>query len=160
MQHQTQNNLTVRPKEANVRRTPDEATIHQLTEEWFEGWSPREAQFTGEQLRPLYAQGDGEILVFDNINGSVVVIRSFRDYLNTWVPMMQGFSYWAIEPEGNIAVTVSGDLAVSTFTGLGTASLHNGEQFQMRQYGTLIWRCRAGTWQIVHEHLTVGDPPK
>lgn len=73
---------------------------------------------------------------------------------------MQGFSYWAIEPEGDIAVTVSGDLAVSTFTWLGTGRLHDGEQVKMRQHGTLIWRCRAGIWQIVHEHLTVGEPPK
>jgi ketosteroid isomerase-like protein len=138
----------------------DEATIDQLTNQWFEGWSTRDTPFTGEQLRSLYAQGDREILVFDNFNGGVVVIRSFSDYLNTWIPVMQDFSYWAIAPESEVEVKASGDLATSTFTWSGEGKLRDGTPVKMRQHGTLVWQRRAGQWQIVHEHLTVGDVPR
>lgn len=72
---------------------------------------------------------------------------------------MADFAYWAIAPEGEIDVTAGRDLAVSTFTWVGTGRLESGEPVNMRQHGTLVWKRDGENWQIVHEHLTIGDPP-
>jgi len=101
----------------------DEATIRNLAEQWFAAWSPGAAEFTGEALRSLYAQGEGEILVFDDFGGSVVEITSFQDHLDTWVPVMADFATWTITPEDKIEVTVGERLAISSFTWIGTDRL-------------------------------------
>lgn len=147
-------------EDSETVQVSDEEVVRELTRKWFAGWSVGEAKFTGESLRPLYAQGDGELLVFDNFEGGVAVIKSFQDYLDTWVPVMTDFSEWAIAPEDGIKVTTSGDLATSTFTWIGKGKMQDGEPVTMRQHGTLVWQRRDGTWQIIHEHLTVGDAPR
>lgn len=150
----------VREAEATTAVQPnDEATIRNLTERWFAAWSPGAAEFTGEALRSLYAQGEGEILVFDDFGGSVVEITSFQDYLDTWVPVMADFATWTITPEDEIEVTVGERLAISSFTWIGTGRLNSGESVHMRQHGTLVWQRRGENWKIIHEHLTVGEPP-
>jgi ketosteroid isomerase-like protein len=141
-----------------ISQQTDEQTIRQLTQQWFEAWSFKDQSFTADELRPLY--GTGEILVFDNFDGGVVVLNSFQEYQDTWVPVMRDFSSWEIQPEGDINVRVSGDLAVTTFTWVGNGQLQDGKPIQMRQHGTLVWQRNANTWQIVHEHLTVGNPPQ
>ena len=137
-----------------------EQEIKQLTLAWMKGWSAQSKPFTAEELRPLYAQGDGEILVVDDFEGGAVVIRSFKEYQRKWVPVMRQFSYWAIQPKGEIQVLLSGDLAVSTFVWVAQARLKDGTVLQPApsQHGTLVWRKRNNRWQVVHEHLTRAQP--
>ena len=137
-----------------------EQEIKRLTIAWIQGWSPKTQLFTAEELRPLYAQEPGEILVIDDFEGGAVVLHSFDEYQREWVTVMQQFSYWAIQPKGEIQVQVSGDLAVSMFTWIAEARLKNGAELQPApsQHGTLVWRKRNDHWQIVHEHLTRARP--
>lgn len=134
-----------------------EATIRQLTEQWIKGWSPGAEKFDTEKLRPLFAQGDGELLVFDDIGDRVAVLHSWDEYRQTWEPFMQEFAYWAIQPEGEIQVLVDGEIAVTTFIWVGKGRYKDGREITPRQHATHVWRKRAGRWVIVHEHLTVGS---
>jgi ketosteroid isomerase-like protein len=124
------------------------------------GWSPQGKPFTADELRPLYAQGDGEILVVDDFEGGAVVLQNFAEYQRKWVPVMRQFSYWAIQPKGEIQVLWSGDLAVSTFTWVAQARLKDGTVLQPApsQHATLVWQKRDGRWSIVNEHLTRARP--
>ena len=154
--------LSVTVKEALNQKQAKTAQqeIKQLTLAWMKGWSPQSKPFTAEELRPLYARGDGEILVVDDFEGRAVVIRSFEEYQRKWVPVMRRFSYWAIQPKGEIQVLLSGDLAVSTFTWVAQARLKGGNVLQPApsQHGTLVWQKREERWQIEHEHLTRARP--
>lgn len=143
-----------------MQNTNDELQIRELTKKWFEIWSPKSEPFTGDGFEQVFATGENEILVFDNVQGGVVILRSLKDYINTWVPFMQAFSYWEIKPEGNIEVTISGDLAVSTFTWICNSCSKDGKELRIRQHGTHVWRRISNYWRLVHEHLTVGNPPK
>ena len=134
----------------------DEIQIRQLTKKWADVWSPKDKPFTGEGFEKIFATGENEILVFDNFGDSVVVLRSLQEYLNTWVPVMQNFSYWEIELEDNLEISVDGDLAVTTFSWVGGGKSKDGEDVKVRQYGTHTWKRLNHEWRLVHEHLTVG----
>jgi len=149
----------VREAEATAAVQPnDEATIRNLTEQWFADWSPGAAEFTGEALRSLYAQGEAEILVFDDFGGSVVEITSFQAYLDTWVPVMADFATWTITPEDEIEVTVGERLAISSFTWIGTGRLNSGESVHMRQHGTLVWQRRGEPPPLGHLNRAQTSP--
>lgn len=146
---------------AQTRTAKDEAQIRELTKKWFAVWSVKDKSFTGQGFEQVFATGENEILVFDNFKGGVVTLRSLRDYIATWVPVMQStFSYWEINPEGVIDVTVDRDLAVSTFTWVSNGRFKDGKPARIRQHATHVWRRMNGQWRLVHEHLTVGNPPK
>ena len=134
----------------------DEIQIRQLTKKWADVWSPKDKTFTGEGFEKIFATGENEILVFDNFGDSVVVLRSLQEYLNTWVPVMQNFSYWEIEIEDNLEISVDGDLAVTTFSWVGGGKSKDGEDVKVRQYATHTWKRLNHEWRLVHEHLTVG----
>lgn len=108
----------------------------------------------------VFATQPNQILVFDNVKGSVVVLRSLKEYIDTWVPFMQAFSYWEINPEGDIEITVDGNLAVSTFTWVSNGRFKDGNVARIRQHCTHVWRRISNQWRLVHEHLTVGNPPE
>ncbi|MEO1374730.1 MAG: nuclear transport factor 2 family protein [Cyanobacteria bacterium J06635_10] len=134
----------------------DKALIKQLTQKWVDTWSPKDKQFTGVGLEEIFATGENEILVFDNFDSGIVVLRSLQEYLNTWVPVMQNFSYWEIKLEDNLEISVDGDLAVTTFSWVGGGKSKDGQEVKARQYGTHTWKRLNGEWRLVHEHLTVG----
>jgi ketosteroid isomerase-like protein len=135
----------------------DRQQIQHLTQQWMNLWSPEDNPFTGAEAEQLFATGDHEILVFDNFDGSVVVLRSVQEYLATWVPVMQNFSFWQIAIEDNLEISINGDLAVTTFSFAGGGRSKDGQDYKLRQYGTHVWKRSKGEWRIVHEHLTVGD---
>ncbi|MEM6401974.1 MAG: nuclear transport factor 2 family protein [Cyanobacteria bacterium P01_D01_bin.116] len=134
----------------------DETQIRQLTKKWVDVWSPKNKPFTGEGFENIFATGENEILVFDNFGDSVVVLHSLQEYINTWVPVMENFSYWEIELEDNLEISVDGDLAVTTFSWVGGGKSKDGEDVKVRQYGTHTWKRLNREWRLVHEHLTVG----
>lgn len=134
----------------------DEAEIRQLTEQWRSLWSPQDKPFTGEGFENIFATGENEILVFDNIEGGIVVLHSLREYLDTWIPMMQNFSYWEIQLEDNLDISIGEDLAVTTFSWFGGGKTQDGQEVKVRQYGTHMWKRLKGQWRLVHEHLTAG----
>jgi ketosteroid isomerase-like protein len=135
----------------------DRQQIQQLTQQWVNLWNPKEKPFTGEGFEQIFATGENEILVFDNFDGSVVVLHSLQEYLNTWVPVMQQFSFWEIAIEDNLEISISGDLAVTTFSFAGGGRSQDGQAYKLRQYTTHICQKINGQWRIVHEHLTVGN---
>ncbi|MBW4457187.1 MAG: nuclear transport factor 2 family protein [Nostoc indistinguendum CM1-VF10] len=132
--------------------------IQQLTQQWVKLWSPKDKAF-GEGFEQIFATGDNEILVFDNFDGSVVVLHSLQEYLNTWIPVMQQFTFWEIAIEENLEISISGDLAVTTFSFVGGGRSKDGQDYKLRQHGTHVWKRINGQWRLVHEHLTVGDTP-
>lgn len=134
----------------------DEAEILQLTQEWRSLWSPQDKPFTGEGFENIFATGENEILVLDNIEGGVLVLHSLQEYLDTWIPMMQNFSYWEIRFEDNLDISISEDLAVTTFSWVGGGKTQDGQEVKVRQYGTHMWKRLKGQWRLVHEHLTAG----
>ena len=132
-----------------------EGAIEKLTKRWINGWSPGAKTFDASSLQSLYAQGDGAILVYDDIGEEVAVIRSWSEYAGRWQPFMQQFAYWSIQPEGEIEITAaSKDMAVSNFVWVGEARYQNGSEITPKQYATLVWQKQNGNWVIVHEHLT------
>ncbi|MBE9039725.1 nuclear transport factor 2 family protein [Oscillatoriales cyanobacterium LEGE 11467] len=135
----------------------DRQQIEQLTQKWVDLWSPKDRPFTGEGFEEIFATGENEILVFDNVEGSVVVLHSLEEYLDTWVPMMQQFAFWEIAIEDNLEISVNGDLAVTTFSFVGGGQDGDGVEYTLRQYGTHTWKRIDGQWRLVHEHLTAGD---
>ena len=82
-----------------IQQTTDETKIHQLTEQWRKIWSPQDKPFTGKGFENIFAPGENEILVFDNFDDGVVVLHSLQEYLDTWIPVMENFSYWEIKLE-------------------------------------------------------------
>ncbi|MGL5941178.1 MAG: YybH family protein [Waterburya sp.] len=136
--------------------TKDETVIRQLTEQWKTIWSPKEQPFTGNGFENIFVTGNNEILVFDNFDNSVVVLHSLQEYLDTWIPVMQNFSYWEIQLEDNLNISIEGDLAVTTFSWVGGGKTKDGQEVKVRQYGTHTWKRLNSQWRLVHEHLTVG----
>jgi ketosteroid isomerase-like protein len=135
----------------------DRQQIQQLTQQWVKAWSPKDKPFTGEDFEQIFATGENEILVFDNFDGSVVVLHSLQEYLNTWVPVMQQFSFWEIAIEDNLEMIIDGDLGVTTFSFAGGGRSKEGQYYKLRQYCTHVWKRIEGQWRIVREHLTVGN---
>lgn len=134
----------------------DHHQIHQLTQRWVELWSPKEQMFNGQGFEQLFATEENGIIVFDNINGSLVVLHSVQEYLNTWQPVMAQLTFWTIAIEDNLQIDVSNDLAFTTFSFLGVGRDRDGKDYQVRQYGTHVWKRINGQWRLVHEHLTIG----
>lgn len=134
----------------------DDRQIQQLTQTWVNLWSSKETPFTGAGFEQIFATGENEILVFDNFDNSVVVLHSLQEYLDTWVPVMQQFDYWEIAIEDNLEISISGDLAVTTFSFAGGGRSKDGQDYKLRQHGTHVWKRMGDRWRIVHEHLTVG----
>ena len=89
-----------------TKQIADEAKIYELTEQWRTIWSPQNKSFTGKGFENIFAAGENEILVFDNFNNSVVVLHSLQEYLDTWIPVMQNFSYWEIQLEDNLNISI------------------------------------------------------
>jgi ketosteroid isomerase-like protein len=139
-----------------AQQTTDEETIRALTEQWRSLWSPKDQPFTGVGFENIFAIGKNKILVFDNFDHSVVVLHSLQEYLDTWIPVMQSFSYWEIQLEDNLKISIDGDLAVTTFSWVGGGKTQDGQEVKARQYGTHIWKRLNNEWRLVHEHLTVG----
>ncbi len=54
---------TTIPKQTST----DISLIRELTQKWVNIWSPKNRPFTGEGLEEIFATGENEILVFDNI---------------------------------------------------------------------------------------------
>ena len=131
-----------------------EAAIEELTLDWIEAWSPGAEPFNASQLQPLYAQGDNAILVYDDIGEEVAVIRSWDEYARTWQPFMEQFAYWSIQPEDDIKVRATENMAVSNFVWVGEGRYQDGREITLKQYATLVWQRQDGNWVIVHEHLT------
>ena len=143
-------------KTIQCQPTKDETEIRRLTEQWRNIWSPKDKPFTGEGFENIFATVKNEILVFDNFDNGVVVLRSLQEYLDTWIPVMQNFSYWEIQLEDNLDISIDGDLAVTTFSWVGGGETKDRQEVKARQYGTHIWKRLNGEWRLVHEHLTVG----
>lgn len=61
----------------------DRQQIQQLTQKWVALWSPKDQLFTGQGFEQIFATGENEILVFDNFDGSAIVLRSLQAYINT-----------------------------------------------------------------------------
>ena len=137
------------------KSTKDQTEIRALTEQWINIWSPKDQPFTGKGFENIFATGENEILVFDNFDNGVVVLHSLREYLDTWIPVMQNFSYWKIQLEDNLTISIDGNLAVTTFSWLGGGKTKDGD-VKARQYGTHTWKRLNNEWRLVHEHLTVG----
>ena len=137
-----------------LAESPDELRIRQLTEQWFEVWSPGRAPVDWDALEQLFTQEPGELLVFDDAGGSVIVLDSWTDYRATWEPFMEQFTEWQIEPEGDIQIKVDGGLATTAFTLTGGGLDQLGNTINFRQRGTHIWQRIDNQWVIVHEHLT------
>jgi SnoaL-like domain len=135
----------------------DELKIRELTQRWEEIWSPKEQPFTGEGFEHIFFTGDRNLLVFDNFDNSVVVLHSLKEYLDTWIPAMQNFSYWEIKLEDNLRIVIDGDLAVTTFSFAGGGQSKDGQDYKLRQHGTHVWKRIDSQWRLVHEHLTVGN---
>ena len=136
--------------------TQNKTEIRKLTEQWVNIWSPQEQPFTGEGFEKIFATGENDILVFDNFDNSVVVLHSLQEYLDTWIPVMQNFSYWEIQLEDNLTISIDGDLAVTTFSWVGGGRTKDEKKVKARQYGTHTWKRLNNEWRLVHEHLTVG----
>lgn len=137
--------------------TNDEVEIRKLTRKWFYIWSQKEKPFTGEDLEEVFASKAGEMLVYDNFDGDVKIIRSVQEYIDTWVPVMQErFAYHEIKSEGEIEIEVDGNMALSTFVWVSNSKLKNGNNVSLRQYATHVWRKINGRWCLIHEHLTLG----
>ena len=132
----------------------DYQQIEQLTQQWVDIWSPKDQPFTGQGFEQIFATGENQILVFDDFNGSVVVLRSLQAYLETWAPAMQQFKDWEIAIENNLEITLEGNLATSTFSFAGGGRSHDGTPYRLRQYCTHIWKRSDHQWRLIHEHLT------
>jgi ketosteroid isomerase-like protein len=133
----------------------DRIQIEQLTQQWVNLWSPKDKPFTGVGFDRIFAKD--KILVFDNFDNSVVVLHSLQEYLDTWVPVMQQFVDWEIAIEDNLEIAIDGDLAVTTFSFSGGGRSKDGQDYELRQHGTHMWKRIDRQWRLVHEHLTVGN---
>lgn len=134
----------------------DEVEIRNLTQKWFEIWSQKEKPFTGKGLEEVFAN-PGEMLVYDNFDGDVKIIRSVREYIDTWVPIVQEqLSYHEIQSEGEIELKIDSNMALSTFVWVSKSKLKNGTDISLRQYATHVWKKVGDRWYLIHEHLTLG----
>lgn len=70
---------------------------------------------------------------------------------------MQQFTRWEIAIENNLEISLDGDLATTTFSFAGGGRSKDGQDYKLRQYSTHIWKRMNKRWQLIHEHLTVGN---
>ncbi len=142
-------------KQPHFSRQNVETEIRQLTQQWIVGWSPDTEPFDPDKLKPLYAQGENAILVYDDVGEEVEVTRSLDEYAQTWLPFMKQFAYWSIQAEGDIEIRASEDMAVSNFVWIAKAKYQDGREISPKQYATLVWQKQDdGRWVIIHQHLT------
>ena len=136
----------------------DEEAVSQLTKKWTAAWNIGDGEFQPETFRELFAAGEKQIEVYDNVKGDVLVIQSVDDYVETWRPFMEPLEHWSVELH-DLAIRVSGDLAFTTFRLDGTDTRgQDGTPITFGQYGTHVWeRFPDIGWRIVHEHLTAYD---
>lgn len=135
----------------------DAEIILELTQRWLDTWRVGpDLPFDVERLRPIFS--DEQILVIDDFDDKVAILRSFSEYAATW--NLSGFKEWRIRPIAAPEVMLSGDLAVVTFTFIGKGLSKADEPRLAAQHGTHVWRKRSDRWQIVHEHLTTDDASK
>jgi ketosteroid isomerase-like protein len=135
----------------------DAAQIRASTAHWVALWSPGSEPFGAdrfERFQWLFAQSADELLVFDDFGGTVTTITSWAGYIETWVPVMQGFASVTIVLVGEPRIVVAGELALSTFKFQLDASTREGAVLSNFTYATHVWRRSGGSWRIVHEHLT------
>ncbi|WP_375502657.1 hypothetical protein [uncultured Nostoc sp.] len=115
-----------------IENLEDRQQVQQLTQQWVKLWSPKDQQF-GDGFEQIFATGDNDILVFDNFDSSVVVLHSLQEYLNTWVRVMQQFTFWEIAIEDNLEISIDGDLAVTTFSFAGGGQHKDGHNYKREQ---------------------------
>lgn len=132
----------------------NEDAIRQLTQQWFDLWSPGKDPMDWDAMSQLFTQEPGKLLVFDDAGGKVVVLENWEDYRTTWEPFMTQFTEWQVAPEGEVRVIVDGDLATTIFTLAGGGIDRDGNTVKFRQRGTHVWQRVGDLWVIIHEHLT------
>ncbi|WP_299519243.1 DUF4440 domain-containing protein [Winogradskyella sp.] len=134
----------------------DVSEIQKKTEQWFGIWSPKEKPINFDGLSELFATEAEGLLVVDGFEGGVVILKNATSFKEKWKPLVDDtFSYYAIEPVGEIKIELDGHLAVTTFQWTTTkAILKNGASITLGQHGTHVWKKIDGEWKIIHEHLT------
>ena len=140
----------------------DKQRIEQQIKIWTQAWNVGTGTFDPEPFRDLFAPGNDNISVFDNVQGDVLTLNDIDRYVSTWGPFMSPLPVWSVEMR-DLTIQVSGDLAYSTFRLVGTDTrAPDGSPCPFGQYGTHVWRKLPNLgWRIVHEHLTaydVGNP--
>ena len=68
---------------------------------------------------------------------------------------MDNFSYWSIQLEDNLQVSIGGDPAVTSFSWVGGEKTKDGQEVEARQYVTHTWKRLNHEWRLLHKHLTV-----
>lgn len=138
-----------------------QSEIETGTAKWHTGWNLGDRPFDGEVFRDLFAPEGHNMVVFDNVLGDVIVLRSAAEYVATWVPFMAPMTHWSTRLE-NLTIDISGDQAVTTFKLVGVDTRGaDGDVMPFGQYGTHVWKRIDGVgWRIVHEHLTSYDRAK
>ncbi|MEM8875808.1 MAG: VOC family protein [Planctomycetota bacterium] len=138
----------------------DEAKVRAILDQWIEGWSPGDAAWRSEPMRPLYAAGDDAVTVFDNVAGGVIELDNFDQYAAQWEPMMASMRGFRIVLERPAEVSLDGDLAVASFVFSGGEDQAYEDAFRIRQFGTIVMRRTGDGWKIIHEHLTSDANPE
>jgi ketosteroid isomerase-like protein len=141
--------------------TPAEAQVRRVVDRWFQAWSPGADPWDGQAMREIFRAGDGAITVVDDMGGTALTLDSVDEYISTWTPFMQRFSYWSVAPVGPVRVMADDKLAVATFTFAVTARDAQGAPVNPApgQHGTLVLVKDGDGWRIVREHLTTYAQP-
>ncbi len=123
---------------------------------WQELFSPDTEQYSLSGYEELFAQGPGDLLVYDNFAERETRWYGFDVYRATWEQQINSnFPTFVMFRVDIDEIQVHGDIAWSAFTWFGTVVDH-GEEQVVSQHATHVWRLIDGLWRIRHEHLTSG----
>jgi ketosteroid isomerase-like protein len=129
------------------QRATDDATFRKLIEGYCAAWSSGNP----DNAAKFYAKDDG--LIFYDL--APFSYKGWKEYSEGTHELFEGnVESLSLTPEKDLKVTRHGNIAWMTISMHALAKLKNGSSIDTEVRYTGIWERRAGTWVLVHEHLS------
>lgn len=124
----------------------DDADIKAVVDKYAAAWG----SLNPDNAAPLYAK-DADLVFYDVLP---LKYTGWSEYDKGVRPHFAAFESLKITPKGDLKVTRSGNVAWTTGTLQMDVKPKDGELMPLEMRQTLILEKRAGSWVIVHEHLS------
>lgn len=134
------------------RPSNDELALHLGVRDWFLIHSAAAEVRDERRLQTIY-RADVEFHgTSDGLTG-----RGVAAYAAVWQPLSQSVEKFAVKFSDDVAISVHGEAAVTTFHFRPEGAFKDGRPLSCDVRVTLDWERREGMWKIVHEEITPLD---
>lgn len=142
----------------------EKETIRRLSQEWVEGYSPKEniKNFTyKEYLARFYNSTSGAVALHDGNDPQKRIETDARSYGGIVEELYANLDYVDNKLTRFYQIEVEKDLAFATFTADAIVESQR-KRSVLPVFYTLVWQQSEDGWRIIHEHgsnLTTEDSP-